>query len=86
MKCDISLQYYFAMIERCNFLVIDNADTFDGSGRNGLIKLATTQPLESKRRTLIGIMMNKTDRVPTGLETVGGRAYWIEGYETKEVK
>lgn len=79
MRCDVTLQVAFAMIDQSEVILVDDADQLDAKGRNGLFALLD----HSERYCLVGLMLTKTGQAPELSSLNLGQTYWIEDAESK---
>lgn len=72
-RCDVTLQVAFAMLDGSEIILVDEADIFDGKGRNGLFALLT----HSERYAVVGMMLTKAAQAPDLSAAELGQTFWI---------
>lgn len=78
MRCDVTLQVAFAMLDGSEVILIDEADMLDGRGRNGLFGLLDW----SERYCIVAMMLTRQEQAPDLTHLEMGATFWIEKAES----
>lgn len=74
MRCDVTLQAAFAVLDGSEMLLVDDADMLDAKGRNGLFALLG----ETERYGIVGMMLTKIAQTPDLDAAEMGASYWVD--------
>lgn len=69
------MQIIFAQADSNSVVILDGADILDNEGRNGLFSLLGRLDMIA----LVGMTIDKLDKVPDLARAGMGRSYWVEG-------